>query len=94
MRVSPAAILCVFVPFLSLSQEFRGTISGVVTDPNGAPVPGVKVTVTEARTGTASHTVSGQAGQYTIPFLAPGQYTLTAQFKGSATTSTSADRSE
>ncbi len=64
------------------AQEFRGTISGVVTDPSGAPVPNVTVTATETRTGTVAHTATNAAGQYTIPFLLPGDYQLRAEAQG------------
>ncbi len=64
------------------SQEFRSTLSGAITDPSGASVAGAKVTVTEDRTGTKSQTVSDVAGQYTLPFLAPGEYTVSVQASG------------
>ncbi len=64
------------------AQEFRGTFSGTVTDPQGAPVPRVKVIVIETRTGTKSDTVTEAAGAYAIPFLAPGEYDLTAEAPG------------
>lgn len=82
MRICHVALVCAVFPCLALSQEFRGTISGAVTDPNGAPVPGVRVSVTEVRTGTTSNTVSDETGQYSIPFLAPGQYRLDAKVTG------------
>lgn len=66
----------------TLGQEFRATISGSVTDPSGAAVPDVKVTAAEVRTGTTSNTVSDATGHYTIPFLLPGNYDVTAQASG------------
>ena len=64
------------------AQETRGTLSGLVSDPSGAAVPGVAVTATEVRTGVKTATVSDSAGQYNIPFLAPGDYELSAEAKG------------
>ena len=61
------------------AQEFRGTISGVVTDPSGAAIPAAKVTVTETHTGTRIPTVSDSAGKYVVPFLLPGDYDIAAQ---------------
>jgi hypothetical protein len=65
-----------------LAQEFRGTISGAVTDPTGAVVPGAAVTVRETRTGTVNRTTSDADGQYVVPFLLPGDYEVTVTAKG------------
>lgn len=64
------------------AQEFRGTISGVVTDPSGSAIPNVTVTATETRTGTSQKTVTNAAGEYSIPFLLPGDYQLQAEAQG------------
>src|SRR5258708_1931518 len=64
------------------AQEFRGTISGSVSDQSGAKIAGASVTAAEVRTGTRTATVSDSSGQYTIPFLAPGQYQIEVQMSG------------
>ena len=64
------------------AQEFRGTISGTVTDPTGAAIPGAIVTIRETRTGTVNTTKSDSAGQYTAPFLLPGTYQVTINLAG------------
>ena len=69
-------------PGSAQAQEFRGTISGAVTDPSGAVVPHADVTLTETRTGTVNRTTSDSAGQYVVPFLPPGDYTITVQAAG------------
>lgn len=63
-------------------QEFRATISGSVTDPTGAIISGAKIEVREAGTGAISRTVSDAAGQYVVPFLLPGNYSVTASANG------------
>jgi hypothetical protein len=63
-------------------QEFRGTISGAVTDPSGAVIPGAQIVVKETHTGTVNRTKSDAAGQYVVPFLLPGDYTVTATAQG------------
>ena len=76
-------IACVCFAAGSLSaQEFRATVSGVVTDVTGAVIPSANVTVREVRTGTINKTKSDAAGQYVVPFLAPGQYQITAEAPG------------
>ncbi len=74
------AIASICVP--ASAQEFRATISGAVTDPTGAMVPGATVVVRESQTGTTSQTRSDADGQYVIPFLMPGTYSVTASMPG------------
>lgn len=69
-------------PAGGFAQEFRGTISGAITDPTGAVVPGATVEVKESSTGTTNRTVSDSAGQYVVPFLPPGKYTITVKRDG------------
>lgn len=64
------------------AQEFRGTFSGIVTDPQGSAIPKVKVTAIETQTGNRSETFTSSTGEYTIPFLAPGSYEITAEVAG------------
>lgn len=64
------------------AQEFRATISGRVTDSQDAGVAGVKVLATQISTQAKYETVSAPDGLYTLPFLAPGSYRLTAESPG------------
>lgn len=64
------------------AQEFRGTISGTVTDPSGAVVSNALVTVTETNTGTVNKTKSDASGQYVVPFLPPGTYNIAVELSG------------
>ncbi|MBL8179319.1 MAG: TonB-dependent receptor [Bryobacterales bacterium] len=70
-----AFILACVIPF-SWAQEFRATVSGVVTDASGAAIGGAQVTVTETGTNVRTSTVSETNGHYSIPFLLPGDYDL------------------
>lgn len=76
------AVLFILCGCLTFAQEARSTISGGVFDPSGAPIPGVKITVKEVRTGVATSTASDAAGAYNIPFLPPGQYRVAASSSG------------
>jgi hypothetical protein len=82
MKFRLVALLALSITAALFSQEFRGTISGVVTDPTGATIPGAKVTVTETQTGTRIPTVSDNSGQYTAAFLLPGEYDINVQAAG------------
>ncbi|MGI4826894.1 MAG: carboxypeptidase regulatory-like domain-containing protein, partial [Janthinobacterium lividum] len=64
------------------AQEFRGTISGTVADATGAVIPGANVVVREVNTGTVNNTKSDSDGQYVVPFLLPGTYSITVTFPG------------
>jgi Carboxypeptidase regulatory-like domain len=83
-----AACSFAMVVFLSLmpnraaAQEFRGTLSGSVTDSSGAVINNATVVAREIHTGTESRTVSDSSGQFVIPFLLPGDYTLTVTAQG------------
>lgn len=76
------ATLALAAPLALFAQEFRGTISGEITDPSGAMISGARVTVTETNTGTKVPTVSGSTGDYTAAFLLPGDYDIDVQMQG------------
>lgn len=83
-----AVSLCVFVLILgsfaltASAQEFRGTISGTVTDPNGAIIPGATVAVKNVDTNVTSTVTTNDAGAFTVPFLLPGKYNVTVTTSG------------
>jgi hypothetical protein len=80
------AVLAAVVVFLAgqcvWSQVNRATITGLVTDQSGAIIPGAQVTAINAGTNVTSSTVSNGAGNYVIPNLFPGTYTLQVKLNG------------
>lgn len=64
------------------AQEYRSTISGRVLDPSGAAIQNASVVAIEKNTGARYETTSRAEGDYTLPFLPPGPYTLTAEITG------------
>jgi len=80
----PRRILALAALFtcLSSAQEFRSTLTGKVTDPSGAVVPNVQVIATKTDTNSRFQTVTNSDGLYTIPFLLPGTYELSAEAAG------------
>lgn len=74
--------LLVLVAGLGRAQTFRGGISGRVTDESGAVLPGAAVTATHSGTGLTRATVSSSTGDFILPDLALGPYTLDVALAG------------
>lgn len=70
------------VASIAFGQAGRGSISGTVTDPGGAIVPGAQVTLLNKATGSSQHTVTSDAGFYTFISLNPGVYQVTVTQEG------------
>ncbi len=66
----------------TLAQTTFGTILGTVTDPSGAVMPKVAVTVTNQGEGTAREVRSDAQGNYQAENLKEGLYTVRAQVAG------------
>jgi len=66
---------------MAFGQEFRGSLSGHVLDPQQA-IPNVQISATEKETGAKFATVSNADGTFVLPFLPPGPYTVTAAASG------------
>jgi len=63
--------------------QTTGQIRGDVTDIDGAPMPGVAVTISsESLTGVSRSTVSGENGSYWFTALPPGNYSVEAAIEG------------
>src|SRR5579871_4955513 len=75
-----AALLLLGFPLLATAQE--ATVIGTVTDPSGAIVVDVQITLTNVDTGLSKTTASNAEGQYVIPNLQIGHYAIKAQAKG------------
>jgi hypothetical protein len=63
-------------------QTPLATITGLVTDPTGAVVPGASVVAIDTETQSHTDTVTNSAGYYQLNDLQPGPYILQAQAKG------------
>src|SRR6266851_144401 len=66
----------------ALGQGTSATLSGTVTDQNGAVVPGVMVSVTNPATALERTATTTDAGYFTVPLLPPGSYVVTAKRDG------------
>jgi hypothetical protein len=67
---------------LAFGQGGNGTITGTVTDPAGAVVPGATVQAKNTQTGVVYSGASSAAGVYTISDLPVGTYSITATVQG------------
>ncbi|MDX6383320.1 MAG: hypothetical protein QOK48_893 [Blastocatellia bacterium] len=56
--------------------ETAATVSGLITDPNGAVVPNATVTITNTASNQSVTTSSGNDGVYRSPVLSPGNYSI------------------
>src|SRR6266496_12355 len=61
------------------AQSATGSIAGTVVDASGAGLPGATVTATQSETGAVRTTTSTGAGQFRIPLLAVGNYSVSAE---------------
>src|SRR5438874_9366897 len=64
------------------AQDFRGTILGRVTDPQGAAIPHVAVLVINEDTAVASEALTETDGAYAAAFLLPGRYRVEMALPG------------
>lgn len=81
------SILCFTVLSLVTSSLFgqagaTGTVLGTVTDATGAVVPNARITITNTATKVQSQTATNKVGDYNVPALNPGTYTVTAEAAG------------
>ena len=64
------------------AQVAGATLSGLVTDERGGPVPGATVTIKNVGTGVAREVISNADGFYSAPNLLPGTYEVRVSAKG------------
>src|ERR1051326_2545932 len=81
-RVASAALLSLLICIIGGAQEFRGSITGKVTDPNGAVVAGATVTIKNVATNAQATTTTNEEGSYDFLLLLPGKYNLTVTAQG------------
>jgi len=76
-----AAILLLFSSAVT-AQVATGSMSGTITDPNGAAVPGARVVATSAGSGIKTEATTSDAGLYLLPRLPVGVYGVTVEKAG------------
>ncbi len=81
-HVCRGALVALLMSAPASAQDFRGNIAGKVTDPAGAVLPGVTVTITNKATNNVTDVTTGGNGTYTLPYLTSGTYTITVELQG------------
>src|ERR1043165_9994759 len=77
-----AALLSLAMTASSRAQDTNASLSGTVTDPSGAAIPGARLTLTNEATGFQSNFVSDESGNYSFRNLTPGKYSLNVSAGG------------
>lgn len=85
LLLTMAALLFAVTPRNLPAQVDTGQITGTITDTSGALVPGASVVVQNNATGLKRAVTSNGQGEYLIPSLPPGAYTLTINASGFGT---------
>jgi Carboxypeptidase regulatory-like domain/TonB-dependent Receptor Plug Domain len=78
-------VTCLLVYLIApvvFAQEFRAVVNGKVTDPDKAVIPGAVVMVMNLGTNEVVRVTTDTAGNYTVPFLNPGSYSITVEAIG------------
>jgi Carboxypeptidase regulatory-like domain len=79
--IAVAAVLLLTHPGRAQNTN-TGEIKGIVTDPSGAVVPNVAVTLTNVHTGVSTATTTNGSGLYDVPSLLPGLYNISFRANG------------
>ena len=90
-RFIPLALSFVLIAAAAGAQTFRGSIVGRVADATGAVLPGVTVTATNNATSISRTTTTSATGDFSLPDLPLGMYTVEATLQGFQTLKTTVD---
>ena len=82
LQVAMAIVMC-YVMFTPAAQaQYRGSLRGTVSDPQGAVVPDATVTLVNKDTNNTMVAISDDNGIYTFNALPPAPYRLTVDHPG------------
>ena len=82
---SALTVCLLFATVLFAQEGINASLSGTVSDPTGALIPGVEVTAKNTGTGVAATAITNETGTYRFPSLQPGSYETTAVLTGFST---------
>lgn len=78
-RVPGLVLLCLALMWpqhITAQTAETGALAGTISDPSGAVLSGASITATNAATGEIRKALSQESGRYTVPLLAPGNYSV------------------
>src|SRR5271157_1973788 len=81
ISLNRASFSTLFVVLFSTAL-FGQTFTGHVYDTTGAAVPGATITIHNQLTSVDTRSKTTDAGNYTVPYLKPGLYSVSAEMKG------------
>jgi hypothetical protein len=81
MRALLLGALFFCLPIAAFGQQ-AATLLGTVTDPSGAVIPNVTITISNTATGVIKTTSTNEAGQYVFPDIQIGTYDVKAAAQG------------
>jgi len=76
------SLLALFVPSLLAQSGSTSALTGTVSDPTGARIPGVSVTATSVATNQSRSVLTAEDGVYRVPLLEPGEYRVRFTLSG------------
>ena len=76
------ALILLLAVSVGLGQQSTGTISGIVSDQQGAVIPGARVEVQNLQTNSVFATSSNESGFYVAPGMAVGDYEIAVESDG------------
>jgi carboxypeptidase family protein len=82
LKLVPAVVFACLLGAALAWAGITGSISGVVTDPNGGVVVGAKVTAIETQGGVRTEIATDSQGSYNLPALLVGKYDVEVQSSG------------
>ena len=80
--VALLVVLFAGVPAWGQAEAPSGTIVGTVTDSTGALIPNATVTATDTGTGISHSSKTNETGNYSIPLLQVGSYSVAVEANG------------
>ena len=75
-------LVCLILPQLVWGQQVTAAITGIITDPSGAPISGAEITATDVDRGTVWTARTNEEGAYNLPRLPIGSYKVQVEARG------------
>src|SRR5436190_2043831 len=75
-------VIALMTTQFAVAQEVTASITGIITDPSGAPISNATITARESTRGTVVTTKTNAEGFYTIPRVPTGAYEVRVEAPG------------